>query len=52
MSIREEQRLSIPSVAFFLLGQSTLNDGLHLIGVPDVADALGEVIWKQFVFLQ
>ena len=42
---REEHGLSVFSVAFSSWDQSTLNNGVHLVGVPDVVDVLGEVIW-------
>ena len=41
---REEHWLSVPSVAFSSWDQSALDNGVHLVGVPDVVDVLGEVI--------
>ena len=41
----EEHWLSVPPVAFSSWDQSTLNNEVHLVGVPDVVDVLGEVIW-------
>ena len=41
----EEHSLSVLSVTFSSSwDQSTLDDGVHFVGIPDVVDVLGEVI--------
>ena len=42
----------VPSVAFSTWDQSTLNDGVHLVSVPDAVDVLGEVKREQDIVLQ
>ena len=40
----EEHRLPVPFETFSSRNQSTLDDGVHVVSVPDVIDVLGEVI--------
>ena len=40
----EEHGLPVSCETFFSKDQSTLDDGMHVVSVPDVVDVLGEVI--------
>ena len=40
----EKHWLSVPFETSSSRNQSTLNDGVHVMSVPDVVDALGEVV--------
>ena len=32
--------------------RSALDDGVHVVNVPNVVDVLHEVIWQQYIVLQ
>ena len=48
------QKHSVPVhfETFSSLNQSALDDGVHVVSVPDVVDVLGEVIWQQCMVVQ
>ena len=47
----EKHRLPVPFVTSSSRNQSTLDDGVHVVSVPDVVDVLGEVIRQQYIVL-
>ena len=44
----EQHGLIVPFGTSSSRNQSTLDDGVHVVSVPDVGDVLGEVIRQQF----
>ena len=48
----EEHGLPVPFGASSSWNQSTFDDGVHFVSVPDVVDVLGEVIRQQYIVLQ
>ena len=42
----------VPLEALFSWNKSALDDGVHVVSVPDVVHVLGEVIQQQFILFQ